>query len=705
MKRFFIVIIIIMSVLFGGTYLIYCSEFKVSFHNPESTTALFKTDEKNILKMENGKYVPMEIKSVELSSSMPSHYASEFAPTKEDYLRWLIQIAEIGANTISVCDIMDDDFYNAFYQYNKNNKNPLYLIQGIRVLDDVNNGTKTAYSKQFMGSLKKSGKMAVDIIYGKKIDIVDGEVYLKDVSQWVIGYMVGDEWNKDTVAYTDHHAKHNQKYAGKYFSTTADSTAFESMLAQVMDEIVQYENKKYDSQHIIGFVNSPSTDFLEYSTKYAAQLSKYAYVDGENILPSKSLISGYFVGYNLYDFCDDFSKYLVEKQKKDLAPVIKKINKSDIYGGYLKVLSHHHSVPIMVTGYGFSTSRGVSVQDKKPLTEKEQGKRIIEVWQNARAAGFAGVSISTWQDEWERRTWNTSFAIDRENNYLWHDLQSEGQNYGIMAFLPGEESCVNIDGNFNEWKNEKTIFKSKEFSLYLKSDHEALYLMAKGKNISEHQKIYIPFDTNENIGYNHGMDMKFNRGVDHILCIDGKKSTKLYVHDRYNAMRVNFNYEQTGVDPYFKIPKNNEDSFSVVKMATKNTVLIDPFDLYNLADEKKLARLKSYETGIFHYGNGNRNNKDYDSLADFHFGKNGVELRIPWQLLNVSSPTDGFVHDDYYENYGVEPKKINSFYIGVGNGQETIDLMKVDFPNISENVKWHEHLKQSYDIIRNHWNN
>ena len=35
-------------------------------------------------------------------------------------------------------------------------------------------------------------------------------------------------------------------------------------------------------------------------------------------------------------------------------------------------------------------------------------------------------------------------------------------------------------------------------------------------------------------------------------------------------------------------------------------------------------------------------------------GDGFVEIKIPWQLLNFADPTKMYIHDDYYEVYGVE---------------------------------------------------
>lgn len=62
------------------------------------------------------------------------------------------------------------------------------------------------------------------------------------------------------------------------------------------------------------------------------------------------------------------------------------------------------------------------------------------------------------------------------------------------------------------------------------------------------------------------------------------------------------------------------------------------------------------------------------------------------------------IHDDYYENYGVEPLKIDQIYVGVGKSGEKIELAPMKLEGWGKKVTYHERLKESYYILKEYWN-
>lgn len=87
------------------------------------------------------------------------------------------------------------------------------------------------------------------------------------------------------------------------------------------------------------------------------------------------------------------------------------------------------------------------------------------------------------------------------------------------------------------------------------------------------------------------------------------------------------------------------------------------------------------------------------------FAGDYVELKLPWQLLNFSDPSRMTIHDDYYENYGVDYITIDTMYLGLTDGaaQERTPLYPAALKGWGNTVSYHERLKPSYYILQKLW--
>ena len=717
MKRFLIVVLAIGILALAAFYVIFCFGFYIDFHPEAPIRTQFTTESGEIVK--RGDLERFQVKGVGVSASMPGHAASEFEAKQEDYLRWFTEIQELGANTIKVAGIMDDTFYEAFYTFNEGREQPLYLLQGILIQDAVNYGAGDAYAAKYLGALLEDGKRMVDVIHGNRLimENVPGRGsgwYTKDISQWVLGFLVGAQWNGDTVVYTDHQSIHDGTYIGTYFVTTEGASPFEAMLAQVMDEITAYESGKYKEQHLIGFANEPATDPLEYrddygellekyegagkrGVTYARQLDKICQIDAEQIQTTEKVEAGYFAAYSLYDFCDDFSQYLSEAQQEKSAGILESLRTDSSYDGYLDFLGKYHTMPILCIDYGFSTARGVVSEEGFPLSEKEQGERLVSIYQDLCDAGWSGAIINGWQDRWELRSWNTVYAQDFTNNDMWHDVQTEAQSYGLMEFNAQQRV---IDGKTDDWEEEDIVDTNQGLTVSVYADAEGLALLIEGQKVSEERALYLPIDTTPKSGSKTAtaFGLHFSHPADFLICIDGRENSRILVQERYESVRANFWYEISGENPYLSFPDADSEIFIPIYMAMKNTTMVDYVDHDNI--EQKY--LPVYETGKLRHGNHDPSAEQYDSLADFCYGDHCVEMRIPWALLNVANPEVPLIHDDYYENYGVAFLQNRTFRIGVSEAMPG-EIPMEPFVLKQKELSYQERRKQSFEMVQEAW--
>lgn len=704
MKRFMSAAVLLLALVLGGYWAIFYGGFYLPFGERPALSVPFRAEGTELQRWDGEKYTALTLRGVDVTSSLPGHYATAYDAGEEDYLRWFEAIGEMGANAVRVTSVMDDDFYNALYTYNTSHDQPLYLLQGTDISDYANGRSKDAYHADFLDTLLEDGKSLVDIIHGRKdlpaVGIRSGGVYRRDISPWVAGFLVGTEWQPDTISYTDHSTIRSGEYQGDYFQTTAGATPFEAAMARVMDEITSYETDKYDAQRPVGFLCDPSCDFLEYEEVYARQREKHAQTDPEHVTPLPAMEAGRFAAYRLYDFCDSFTEYLSAAQKRSISPLLAGLDTSQPYGGYLELLTRYHTMPVLAAGYGFSSSRGAVVLDRAPLTEEEQGERLVEVSRTLEADGWAGGFVSTWQDEWERRSWNTAFAAVPTEHFLWHDLQTDSQNYGLMAFAPGEEAVCILDGDPSEWKTEDLLLERDGLRLSARYDAEGLYLLLEG--VSREEPVYLPLDISPEMG-SRSCDhpaLAFSRDADFLLCVDGTDNSRLLVQERWDPLRERFLYETSGDDPFLDFPEADSGGFVSLGMAVQNPLLVETLT----PETRALQRLGVWETGKLTHGNGNSEAENYNSLADFCFGTGCVEIRLPWLLLNVGAPASLLVHRDYYQHYGVEFKQIRDIWIGAArDGEEDGIPMEALRLKSWKSLEYRERLKESYYIMQAYW--
>lgn len=703
MKRFIIAACAAVLLLFGALYMIYGLGFYIDLRPGAGVTALFRTDGRKILRLNGGgDWEEFELRGVDVVSNLPGEFVTDYAPEAEDYLRWFEQISEMGANTIRAYTVMDSDFYEALYLFNTSHPLPLYLLQGLQVSDSANYGAGDIYDSEFMDLLLKNARAAVDAVHGRKFialgDVSGSGYYRRDISEWVVGYLVGHEWDSGNMAYANESTLYPVSYTGKYFTTAADATRFEAAMARVMDELTEYETSKYKTQRLVGFINGALTDPFEYTDLYAARAMKYVQLDAEHVLPTDQLLSGYFAAYRLTPMRGDFAEYLTVGQRARLAGILSGLDTSDAYHGYLNLLSEYHSMPV-VAAYGFSTSRVPTYEMEPPLTEAEQGEALVRVWRGAVDAGWSGVLISTWQDVWDRRTWNTSYSTYEFREPTWQDVQAEGQCYGLMEFGLGEEQVCLVDGDTSDWAESDLVSRTDAGALYMKYDEKYIYFYAERADYDPLDgALYIPIDTTPNSGstYCENFGLGFDRAADFVICIDGLTDSRILVQEAYDVFWVMHAYDVTREDAFTEPREPDSPMFQPILVMV---------ELEDIVSAEQWVPAATYETGKLTFGSANPQSGDYNSLADYMFTENGVEIRVPWQMLNFSCPAEGRIHDDYYEHYGVQSMRIDGFHVGLAleGSDSRVRMYPVPLETWGSGLPYRERLKESYYILQAHW--
>jgi hypothetical protein len=669
----------------------------------------------------NGKWSDFLIKGVNMGIAKPGYFPGETAISKEEYTRWFKAIGAMNANAIRIYTLHPPQFYEAFYEYNQIAKVPLFLFHGSWVNEEKLLQTPDAFAPENEEDAKTEIKNMIDIIHGQaEIPERPGHasgIYKYDVSKYVLGFIVGTEWDPYLVSETNLKHKDLGEFEGKYFGTKGAS-AFEFWLAKLMEYAVDYETTQYRWQHSMSFTNWVTTDVLEHPAEPSAKEDMVA-VNPNHILIAEQFHAGLFASYHIYPYYPDFLNF----ERKYLEYVDNEGKKNN-YAGYLNELLTAHNMPVLVAEFGVPSSRGLTHTNPFGMnqgfhSEEEQGLIDQHLFQSIVSEGYAGGLIFTWQDEWFKRTWNTMDLDNPNRRPYWKNQQTNEQHFGLLSFEPGnKDSSILVDGEKVDWKetNSKTIYQSKEKSEVIKegrisSDSGYLYFLLSFNHPVDFaaQSIYLLLDTIGDQGQNSiqlSKDtlLQSDLGVDFLIHLSGQDNSRIMVDSYYDTYYYQYSHLLNMIRKESYVNQKNNGVFHPIRLALNKELIIP--------STNTRVPFEGYETGILKFGNANPDHKDYNSLTDVSLSRDKkiIEMRIPWQLINVKDPSLKEAMGDIWKSGLTNSERIEGIRVAItttlqGKAQQKIparnqkDVFLYTWDEWEQPI-YYERLKKSYDMIK-----
>ncbi len=677
---------------------------------------------------------------VNMGASLPGHSPGELAPTKEDYLRWFPQMKEMNVDVVRVYTILNPDFYEALAEFNSGRKDPLWLIQGVWSPEEKLIGKKEeghdAYSGDITSNFRSEIRDTVRAVHGDAdLPTRPGHAsgrFRADVSEYMLGWMVGTEWFPYAVKATDDANPGMKPYSGRYFRGTSDASPFESWLAWMLDTVGE-EEMKYGWQHPVSFTNWLTTDPLKHPNESNDQEDLVS-VDPMHVEPTSSWKAGYFSQYHVYPYYPDFLRYEPKYQKYRNSE-----GKIDPYAGYLHELrAHHKGIPLFVGEFGVPSSRGMA--HKGPLgrnqgyhTEEEQGKMDTGMLQQIRNEGFDGGLLFAWSDEWFKFTWNTTdLEIPKDRRQMWRNRLTNEENFGVISSEagPSEQKTIHVDGKADDWKRlsgeqggVKGFFKGLsdralvhtygvqeqaygDFDLSVSHDEAYLYLMMKkhkGDWDLKSDEVDVGFGTLPGGGNTAkpAPGLKFpDGGAQFLLQMKGEKDSRILVNSAYDQFTWLWSYR------YHMIPDPGTS-----RDASAGDYL--PWDLplsrkLYLPQTKQWVPFQKIEVGKMREGITDPSSPDFNSLADWYAKGDVMEVRVPWMLLGFTDPSSLKVWDYPYKTSSNKDKLEAAQVDGVrvypairnsNSGDQKIEPLGYTW-NGWNDPNFHERKKKGFDILR-----
>lgn len=642
----------------------------------------FQADNKKLqVYTENAGWQDIMPVGVNVGAGKPGCFPGEFGITKEEYLRWFGQIQAMHADVIRVYTILMPEFYEALAEYNATAEKPLYFIQGVynNEQDMVELADAYAQDGKIYNDWLAMCRTIVDIVHGNStIEQVAGNaygVYDDDVSQYLLGWILGIEWQPDFVINTNEGHPDKTEFDGEYLYVE-EASPFEAFLAAGLDACISHETEQYKMQHPTAFANWVTTDPLAHPGEPNPEMEDAVSVDAEHVKAKPAFRAGLFASYHVYPYYPEMMRY---------APELLEDDPPNSYKSYLNKLVDYHTMPVVISEFGVPSSRGVTHLAREAafnqggLTEEAQGNALVSMLRDISDTGCAGACMFIWQDEWFKRTWNTMDYTDAESRAYWCDVQTSEQFFGLLSFDPGEEAVCTVDGKAGEWDNMEPLVKSGEKELYVKSDEAYVYLLLKGGG----KQTRITLDTIPEQG-NSQYD-----GADFSVELNGKKNSRVLVDPYYD---VNYWLYTTGTYSTSKVLEVQEG------YADKNSSRFEPINLMLnrpvvLTDGTQVGT-EQIETGKLRHGNANPQSNKYNSRADFCIKGDITEIRLPWLLLNIPAPNRKLRIADLYAHDEITFEPISGIIFAVDGVSGVYSWDEWELPT------YRERLKQSYYIVQ-----
>ncbi|MDE1549291.1 family 2 glycosyl transferase [Jeotgalibaca caeni] len=684
--------------------------YRTQFAEPKEPYYARVTDEAYEVLID-GEWQAVPIKGVNMGIAKPGYFPGESAITEEEYSRWFEMIGEMNANNIRVYTLHPPEFYQAFKKYNDTHEEKIYLFHGVWVNEEMLIEAQDAYDEETLADFQEEIQHVVAAIHGditvpERVGHSHGK-YKADISQYVIGWMVGIEWDPHVVVSTNELHQGIGEYQGTLFETK-DASPFEHWLAEQMDYISTYEKENYDVIRPTSFTNWVTTDLLTHPSDTSGKEDLVS-VDPNHIYPVNEMEEvGEFASYHVYPY---YPEYLIYDQKYQ--DVLDHRGEENQYASYLKELKEQHRMPIIVAEFGVPSSRGrthtgPNGKHQGFISEEEQGEVTSDLFEDIMEAGYLGGIVFSWQDEWFKRTWNTMDYDNPDRRPYWSNAQTSEQQFGILSF---DTHKIQVDGETADWEEHEPIYTAKEGPLnemYIDHDERYLYLRLDYDAGEEGYPVFL-FDTIQDQG-NHtiaGLNgSTFTNGIDFIANMHPDES-RLLIDAYYDFYNYQYGMMLDFIEADPANPVKNSGQFRPLYYVLNRAI--------ELADTNETIPYEDYETGKLLPGNGNPAADDYNSLADYAQTEAGVlELRIPWLLLQFRDPSQKEVMGDLVEEGATASQFIDALSVGVlflDDKEEVITSFPAQknqkIPTLHPYTweKWdippsEERLKDSYDLLK-----
>ena len=620
------------------------------------------------------------MKGINLGVGVPGTAPGQLALSRDQYRRWLERMGEIGVNTLRVYTLHFPRFYEEFLAYNlRNPEMPLFLLQGIW-LDEDNPShdffdMTAAYDREIENVINAlHGDAEVEFSFGKAFG-----TYTTDVSAWTLGWVVGREIGPDEVEITNANHPEMTAYAGQSLSLPA-GMPMEVWLAQRLDRVVTFERQRYGATRPVSFSSWPTLDPLVHPIEGDNSDEDRINLDLGN-LDLHDAPGGFFIIFHAYPYYPDF---IVETP--EYADTLDDVGRNSYLGYLQELVAHYGDIPVVIGEFGTPSSWGsahyaLNGMHHGGLDETTTGHFGARLLRNVFDSGCAGGVYFSWMDEWWKRTWITDeLDFPRNRRLYWHNVTAAEQNFGLLAFDVGPPTFEQFEPVLASGPIER-----------LEVDADAAYFhvrLSLRDPLTTDDELIVGFDTyRDDLGESRLPNgQATERRLEFALVVSGLDRAHLYVMAAYDTYGIWHGTSEN--HQHFHSVASDGGDWSPIRWKSNgrhasSTGAHHFPETSQAIGELRLRRSVERATSM-----------DAVVLAD-----TGIDIRIPWTLLQFNDPSQRSVLDDDRLTPGRETAISEGIALSVWLGEQLIETDRFAWPTWDEAPPTVEREKPSLELF------
>ena len=680
----------------------------------------------------NGQWRPFFVRGINLGAARPGKFPAEFPTDDSTYASWLGLMAAAHANVVRLYTILPPPFYRALKRWNEAHPDQtLWLIHGVWAeAPPDDNYDDPAWKNEFHDEMRR----VVDVLHGHAV--IPGRPghaygrYTVDVSDHVLAFIVGREWEPFTINRYNTMRPGVSSYRGR-FLTVAHGTPADVWMAEQCDYLMQYEWDTFHAQRPIAYTNWPTLDPLHHPTEPTLEeeaalrqrlgLPPPTFVreynnddqslDAMLVRPTRANQAGYFASYHAYPYYPDFIDY------DSTYGAARSTSGPSHYLGYLLDLKRHHSGrPLLIAEYGVPSSRGLAHLQPEGMhhgghDERAQAAIDVRLTREIREAGLAGGILFAWIDEWFKHNWVViDLEVPAERNRLWLNPMDAEQNYGLLGQYAGaERGSPELGGDPERWRALRAMQGNDSLRLRVGSDEAYLYLalqIGRGALRPDSVRYLVGIDTYRRDRGEFRMPgvIGLGIGIEFYIALTDSADGRVFVTPSYNPyIGPRPGMGPTALDPFYNFQCTVESRTDAGQFDS----LFVTTNRFRVTRRETMIPARGVDRGRLRYGR-----QSETSLSDWYIDRQAglIEIRVPWATLNVTDPSSRTVLTAIRGRGVVTTAPTDGFRFVVAGLRRGDNRILAYLPADTtyawptwEEPSWHEHLKPAYFAMRDLW--